>query len=175
MEDDGAPGTRDTDPGGFEATLEFEFSEELAKKATRQRVLRAFGVWRALWYPVCLVMFILSLATEGRGWIAGAFSMYLLLMTVLWGQFFFRSMASFKRSVGRKTICRLSEQGLEVENDRGCARIPWGEVVRLWRLRDVWLLFISKDAYVPIPARQLQGEIAEFITRRVAERGGRVS
>jgi len=175
MEDGGAAGTRDTGPGGFEASLEFEFSEELAQKAARQRVLRAFGVWRALWYPVCLAIVIVSLATDRHSWLAGASSMYVLLMATLWIQSYLRSRASFKRLVGRKTICRLSDQGFEVENSRGCARFPWGEVVKVLRLRDVWLLFISKDAYVPIPAQQLSGEVAEFIKRRVAERGGRAS
>lgn len=70
--------------------------------------------------------------------------------------------------------CRIDENGMVFDNAMGHTELTWPMIPRVIRGRLVWLIFLSKGRFVPLPAAVLAGAPGEMIVENVRRAGGKV-
>lgn len=69
---------------------------------------------------------------------------------------------------------RADDAGFVVESGRATVRYAWGDLRRLWRFPDAWLLEIVKQQSVVFPPTAASAEALTFIEERCRQAGVRV-
>jgi hypothetical protein len=73
-----------------------------------------------------------------------------------------------------EATCRLTDDQLRLEWDRGTVVVPWTEVRRLVRGKDIWFFMHRKGRSVFMPVEVVTTELGDFIVEKVSAGGGKV-
>jgi hypothetical protein len=69
---------------------------------------------------------------------------------------------------------RMTDEGLHVSTPYFNGVSPWSQFRKLHRFKDVWLLVTGPTDVLALPSESSQGEVGEFVVRRIRENGGEV-
>jgi hypothetical protein len=158
----------------------FDITKELLSDVydlARRRHLGKFG------YRVVPFLPLLFLALSTL-WITihlYAWAFLLIFLTILMAatnwyqkkQVLSKALAPLAKTPNRRVTHRYEETQLTVEGPFGDSRIAWEAFTALVQGKKVWLLS-SGSVYTYIPTTALDDEAKEFLTRKIAEVGGRV-
>jgi|WetSurMetagenome_2_1015567.scaffolds.fasta_scaffold82094_2 hypothetical protein len=73
-----------------------------------------------------------------------------------------------------QATCRVTDDQIRVEWDRGLVVIPWSDVRRVVRDDQVWFVTPRKGRSVFLPAGAVTDEVGGFIVQKVRAAGGKV-
>jgi hypothetical protein len=69
---------------------------------------------------------------------------------------------------------RITDEGLHISTPYFNGVCPWSQFRKLHRFKDVWLLITGPTDVRALPSDTLQGEVGEFVIRKIRENGGKV-
>ena len=175
---------RRDDPGrclsytqGMEHDFTFRFSREFVWGGWRPQLLRQ--------WLLCLVFVIafgwLGILLYGRldpyiiFTLCGMAVVLPLVIYLKFRRFVEVSMEFWENQSPDGTIrFRLDGEGITLDVGASMSRFKWEGAHRLRRYKDVWMLEVLKDQFLPFPARSAPPEAAEFLVERCRSAGVRV-
>ena len=121
-----------------------------------------------------------ALAVAGnRSWMLGAFGVLgcILLATsaAVYIVYLRRSMWKFDRMGSKTVVFTFSDERFATASDLGSSELSWKAIERIWKFRDIWLLFVAKTAYITLPITDIDRATQDFIVEQVVRHGGRVA
>ena len=78
-----------------------------------------------------------------------------------------------KTSPDRRMCFEVDDDGVTVRLGESRSRYAWGDLRRLWRYHDVWLLEIARMSSLLFPVRRASQAMQEFIVARCEAAGVR--
>jgi|WetSurMetagenome_2_1015567.scaffolds.fasta_scaffold535993_2 hypothetical protein len=170
--------------------MTFEVAVRLTPALRRQAAKRAFSVIRGrsdlILAIVAVFMGILLVAEIGTSIArpetveAGSPITWVpVLVLVLYAiTFSLKRMALHKAEAPEKgdveATYTVSDEGLRYSIHKSTGLTPWHKFTRLTRFPDVWLLFVDRATVLILPAEKMEGDVGDFVVRRVRESGGKV-
>ena len=156
----------------------FRSSKQIIRKATGCFWLR-FIAWHGLMtIGLFLAAATAMVITRPRNWLTGATVAIAILLTTLAAALYFvrlnRALWKLDRMPSKSVRFTFTDDALGMESDTARSEVAWQMVERIWRFRDVWLLFVAKSVYVALPIVDLDQNVRDFIVDRVIQHGGRV-
>ena len=70
---------------------------------------------------------------------------------------------------------KFNDEDLCTESDIGKVELYWTGIKKIWRFKEVWLLFYANGSFSTLPLESLNAEALQFVEDRVSECGGEVS
>lgn len=128
--------------------------------------LRGIAALVALWAGVAVLWLLAAHTWYTVALLTGA----VLVQVVLVGVVLLcrhRTLASLARLEDGAVQFRFEEEGLGMNSSLGTSMLKWSTFERLWKFRDVWLLFISKQQYIVLPVVELPSEALELVDSKV--------
>jgi hypothetical protein len=156
--------------------LEYEYSDELMRKAMKRGVLQGVGLPVALGVVIALLWSFS--AADGWGYVSGLLQGALIcfvLLFVLTRMTAAEEALRFARKLPtRAARCLLTEEAMSVESALATSTVKWPVVQKVVRGPEVWLFYLARGQFIVLPASKLEGEIAAFIEARVTAAGGKM-
>ena len=82
--------------------------------------------------------------------------------------------AHFQKYGPYDLVFRIEDNGVATKTPTSQSHTTWDKFETLWRLPDMWILYITKLSFVILPADKVAGALGEFIIEKVRENGGTV-
>jgi len=156
--------------------VEYEYSDELMRKAMKRGVLQGVGLPVALGIVIALLWAFC--AADGWGYVCGLLQgglIVFVLLFVLTRMTAAEEALRFARKLPtRAARCVLTDDDMTVESALATSVVKWPVVQKVLRGREVWLFFLARGQFMALPADRLTAEIAAFIEARVTAAGGRM-
>jgi YcxB-like protein len=70
---------------------------------------------------------------------------------------------------------KFTDENLCTESDAGKVELHWTAIKKIWRFKEVWLLFYANGSFSTLPIDNLDADVLLFVENRVAENGGKIS
>ena len=163
------------------AEVHLQWTEDLLVRA-QERFLRSLGKprrWRSwiilvAFSPLFLVSVVLNPA-HYLTWVFAAIVAVSLVELFLFPWLRRRGIHAGFRKFGEYTQTYIiTDEAFQVKNPYAQGMVPWCKFEKLCRFDDLWLLFLTKAVYYPLPADEMKGEVGDFIVSKVCENGGKV-
>jgi len=157
--------------------LTITFTRELLLRANRYFLVRSFGFRGTVSLLAVVLLFVYLLVSGERDWLFGAsaagvfFVIVLIVMVFRVRQEY--AVKRFEMMKDKSAHLRFGSDMVEMTSDLGRSEVPWNQFVQLWRQPDFWLLFYDRNAFVTLPAAQLEPELRDFIVEKVRQNGGK--
>jgi YcxB-like protein len=156
----------------------YEISDELIRRSTRVFFLQLLR-GRLLVFGAFLLLVVWICISDDSGRVCGVFGGLAVLLAALLAVAYFarvrRVLATARKLGTRNAGCWISDEGIRLENALATSSLKWGIFDKVVCTPDIWLLFVGKHQYFPLPSDRLEGEIGRFIAERIAASGGRVT
>jgi hypothetical protein len=155
------------------------YSEEIMRVAARRFFFKfvLLDILIAAGIAACgmALMFGLNLVWRyGAG--VCALALFLVVLVTLAGwRYVHASIAKFRSLKSHTILWRFSNETIGAKSDVSSHEFQWSMVSKVWRFREVWLLFFGGAGYSVLPVAGLSPEIREFIVSRVQAAGGTVA
>jgi hypothetical protein len=159
--------------GGTEMqTIVVKFTPELVSRATTCFWRRYLGIDGAVAFTLAWVLAIGLWALGSRAWYTTAFDTIVVLATFVFAGMYVvyrqRALNNLARIEDGRVEFQFAEDTLTVRSSLGNSRVRWEAFQRLWKFRDVWLLFVAKWQYVTLPVRELPPAVLALVELKVA-------
>jgi len=163
-------------------------SHELTVRFDREFIrngLKRDYVWRAIYRVGLIVVLglvaVLALRRGGydAAWVPLPF-VGLVLVTAARFAIGFRTMVDrtlqlwLKQSPDGTILFRADHEAITIDLEESHTRYNWGDLRRLWRYDDVWLIEVVKNTSVLFPPQDAPEEMKRFIVERCRNAGVRV-
>ncbi|CAN5662948.1 hypothetical protein BH24ACI3_BH24ACI3_05100 [soil metagenome] len=150
-----------------------QYSRDLIKQAVWKFWVRSIGLSGFVGFFVVCVGFLYFLFSGDRSWFTGFLGAVVLIAAGIGVASYFiylnRSMEKFNRMDEPTAKARFTDDLIAIESDIGWTELSWKMIEKIWKYPSVWLVFIAKQGYVTLPTANLDEELKQFITAKMAE------
>jgi YcxB-like protein len=106
------------------------------------------------------------------------FAVSLIFTAVVYGSYFIwrkQAMDALNSMKIPEAQWKFTDENLCAKSDIGKVELHWTGIKKIWRFKEVWLLFYANGAFSTLPIDGLDSEALQFVENRVAENGGEIS
>lgn len=122
--------------------------------------------------------FALSIHEGDTSWFTGVLGsvlvMGMLFAVALYVAHYRNVMQKLRAMRSPQATLEASDEALALSSDAGSASLPWSAITELWKLKNCWLLLLSRSQFVTLPLADLTPELKAFISEKVRVLGGKV-
>lgn len=158
--------------------LTIVYSEDILKRGVRRFWIRFINWHGFAAIGVAVGGFLYFLLAGDRSWLLGIFGilagLLVLMPVLLYLTYLRRGLAKFSKMNSKSVEITLTEADFTTKSDLGTSSVPWTSFQKLWRYPDVWLLFYDRNAFITLPAGQLDEEVKAMLVEQVCGSGGKV-
>ena len=163
--------------------MEYEFKVKYSKEILNRAHIK---YWKkkhlvdAVISPVLLIMAsYLLFVSEVREWYMVLFFTVAFIFTAMvYGAFFIwrrQALVALNAMKVPEAQWKLNNDSLFLESDVAKVELPWTAIKKIWRFKEVWLLFYANETFSTLPTQDLSAEVLQFIENRVVEGNGKIS
>jgi len=163
--------------------MEYEFTVKY-NKAVLSRA--HFEFWKkkhlfdAVISPIILMVasYLLFIREITDWYIVLLFAVALIFTAMVYGTYFLwrrQAMAALNSMKIPEARWRFTDEKICTESDAGRVELYWTVIKKIWRFKEVWLLFYANGAFSTLPLEGLDPEVILFVENRVTENGGEIS
>lgn len=163
--------------------MEYEFTVKYSKAILSRA---HFEFWKKKHLSDAIVSLILLMVAsyllfiwEMTQWYTVAFFTVALFFTAMvYGAYFIwrkQSLAILNSMREPTAQWKLTDEKLCTESGAGKVELYWTAIKKIWRFKEVWLLFYANGAFSTLPTDGLDAEVLQFVENKVAESGGEIS
>ena len=157
--------------------LVLRFDEASCRAAVARYWQGQFG-WRTIVEVSIGTVILIVAATYSMGWLTGALGALVFMYAAL---SFYAYAYQRKRIFG---LCRmmkdpevrwtLNENSLATKSSVGQSEMPWSSITELWKFNDIWLLFVSRNAFITLPLDGVSDSAKAFLESKIVSPQGKV-
>lgn len=70
---------------------------------------------------------------------------------------------------------KITDANIQTESDVGKVELNWTSIKKIWRFKEIWLLFYANGTFSTLPTQGLDADALGFMENKVAENGGKIS
>ena len=85
-----------------------------------------------------------------------------------------RSLGALAPNASMDIVFRVTDDCFIVTSPTSESRLSWVTIKKVWRFKDLWLLFVGPSKFVMLPTAVLSDDIESFIVDKIRAGGGRV-
>jgi hypothetical protein len=144
---------------------------------------------KSFWFRYCgkdVIICILMLSVAGfiwfgmksHSWITATFLslsiVFLFILIAIYIVYKKRALKTFEQMGSESVEWCFDDISFSVKSDIGSAEFKWVAIKKLWKFKDVWLMFYANSAYSTLPIKDMPEDIKTYIQKNITAHGGKI-
>lgn len=159
--------------------IKLRYSEPFIRSAIRVYWWKQIGPSFLLLLISLTVFLVYRIAEGDSSWIVGAIGTVLVLgygiIVASYVVHLRRSLKRFRRMKVPEATLELGEERFKVTSDVGSSEVEWSLIAKIWRFKNVWLLFFSESEFMTLPVDDLSSKSKLFILAKAEANGAKIA
>lgn len=160
----------DTRAAAMDFTIQYD--EQVLRQAVatfvHRRVMRgmgASGLFALVFTFAALVYLNLQGDYSWVSWLLGAvLTLFVLVVIMAWRWRLADVLRKLAAIPSRQAKVLLSAEGIVVSVESGASDLSWSSFTEVWKLPDVWLLFLAPNNFITLPTKDVPPQALDFIS-----------